>query len=191
MPGRRVGLILRKTGAVHPCGHAEIVCRVQRPAAKTCQQAARLPRAPVMSKGWQGKAKPKRVAGGRSWSGALLVPGLVVLLLLGSLLVLALLMTRAPAAAAPAGSAAASSRMQPAADGKCEDRNEMCAAWHKGGACRRSRSGAPARSNCPPWQCPSSAPAPPHWAPSRPTRHPATASGARASRLPCRPFLRL
>ena len=29
------------------------------------------------------------------------------------------------------------------ADGKCEDRNEMCAAWHKGGACRRSRSGAP------------------------------------------------
>ena len=82
----------------------------------------------VMAKGWQGKAKPKRVAGGRSWSGVLLVPGLVVLLLLGSLLVLALLMTRAPAAAAPAGSAAASSRMQPAADGKCEDRNEMCAA---------------------------------------------------------------
>ena len=63
-----------------------------------------------MSKGWQGKAKPKRVAGGQSWSGALLVPALVVLLLLGSLLVLAILMTRAPAAAAPAGSAGASSR---------------------------------------------------------------------------------
>ena len=56
----------------------------------------------------QGKAKPKRAAGGQSWSGALLVPALVVLLLLGSLVVLAVLMTRAPATAVPAGSAASS-----------------------------------------------------------------------------------
>ena len=45
-----------------------------------------------------------------------------------------------------------------------------------------------------PWQCLRSAPAPPHWAPSRPTGHPATASGARASRasrLQRRPCLRL
>jgi hypothetical protein len=45
----------------------------------------------------QGKAKPKRAAGGQSWSGALLVPALVVLLLLGSLVLLAMLMSRAPA----------------------------------------------------------------------------------------------
>ena len=32
-----------------------------------------------------------------------------------------------------------------------------------------------------PWQCPSSAPAPPHWAPSRPIGHPATAPDARAT----------
>ena len=99
-----------------------------------------------------GKPKPKRAAGGGSWSGALLVPALVVLLLLGCLVALALLMTSAPATAAPAS--AAFSRSAPAAaEGKCEDQHEMCAAWHKGGACKRSRSGAPApaemRSTCP------------------------------------------
>lgn len=89
----------------------------------------------------KGKAKPSRAAGGRSWS-SLLRPALVVLLLLGSLVVLALLVTGAPAAAAP-GSSSAASRAQPAADGKCEDRDDMCDVWHKGGACKRSRTGAP------------------------------------------------
>ena len=100
-----------------------------------------------------GKAKPKRAAGGGSWSGALLVPALVVLLLLGCLVALALLMTSAPATAAPAHSAAFSKSAPAAADGKCEDQHEMCPAWHKGGACRRNRFGAPApaemRSTCP------------------------------------------
>ena len=53
-----------------------------------------------------GKSKPKRAAASGSWSGALLVPALVVLLLLGCLVALALLMTSAPATAAPAHSAA-------------------------------------------------------------------------------------
>ena len=100
-----------------------------------------------------GKSKPKRAAGGGSWSGALLVPALVVLLLLGCLVALALLMTSAPATAAPAHSAAFSKSEPAAADGKCEDQHEMCPAWHKGGACRRNRFGAPApaemRSTCP------------------------------------------
>ena len=100
-----------------------------------------------------GKSKPKRAAGGGSWSGALLVPALVVLLLLGCLVALALLMTSAPATAAPAQRAAFSKSAPAAADGKCEDQHEMCPAWHKGGACRRNRIGAPApaemRSTCP------------------------------------------
>ena len=87
----------------------------------------------------KGKAKPSRAAGGHS---SLLLPALVVLLLLGSLVVLALLVTGAPAAAAP-GSSSAASRAQPAADGKCEDRDDMCDVWHKDGACKRSRTGAP------------------------------------------------
>ena len=104
------------------------------------------------------KAKPSRAAGGQSWRGSLLVPAFVVLLLLlGSLVVLALLMTGAPAALATVGSSATSRQLrskQAAADGKCEDRSDMCDAWHKGGACRRSRSGAPSpaemRATCPP-----------------------------------------
>ena len=64
----------------------------------------------------------------------------------------------------------------------------------------RLELGPTAGSNCPPWQRPSSAPAPPQGAPGgsgqlgtprgrgRPTGRPATASAARASRLQSRRF---
>ena len=114
----------------------------------------------------------------------------------------------APAKAAPAKKAAAPAKAAPAkaapkaaaAPKSAAGSYENGAALKKTGALTPVKKATPpvARQHgtrkCPPWQCPRSAPAPPHWFPSRPTGHLATASGARASRasrLQRRPCVRL